>query len=258
MNHQIPSSAGPRSTRALLLAAAGGAALAALALPHWLPALSASLSGPEPKAAWFLARASGLVAYVLVWLTTLLGLLISNRLARLWPGGPLAFDLHQHTSLLGIVMALFHALVLLGDRYIGFSLRQIAVPFTDGAYRPLWVGLGRAGFYLLALVGLSFYVRQQIGARAWRLIHGLSFAVFALALLHGLQSGSDSAAPGVRLLYWAGGASVLLLTCARVLGLLLRSGARPQPADGPPALSAASGGESAAEELRGRPSVRVG
>lgn len=200
---------------ALLLALLGGAGAAALLLPLLLPALAGSLAGAEPKAAWFLARSSGLVAYVLVWLTTLLGLLITGRLARLWPGGPLAFELHQHTSLLGLGLALFHALVLLGDRYIGYQLWQIATPFAGAAYRPLWVGLGQIGAYLLALVGLSFYMRPWIGLRAWRLVHGLSFAVFALVLAHALQSGTDSAALG--LLYWASGASVLLLTCYRVL-----------------------------------------
>ncbi|GAB4206040.1 MAG: hypothetical protein OHK0022_32710 [Roseiflexaceae bacterium] len=215
----------PSSALPLLLAAGCGAVAAALLLPAVLPALASSLSGSEAKAAWYLARAGGLVAYSLVWLATLLGLLITNRFARLWPGGPVAFEVHQHASLLGTGFALFHAVVLLGDRYIGYQLWQIALPFA-GDYRPLWVGLGQIGFYLLLLVGLSFYVKQQIGPRTWRAIHVFSFAVFGMALLHGLLSGSDSSAAGVQLLYWASGGSVLFLTLYRALGLL----ARPDPA----------------------------
>ena len=43
----------------------------------------------------------------------------------------------------------------------------------------------------MALVAGTFYVRKRIGRRAWRLIHFGSFAVFALALLHGLGASSD-------------------------------------------------------------------
>jgi predicted ferric reductase len=201
----------------LLLAVAVGALAAAVLLPAWAPDLVASLLGPKPMAYWFLSRASALVAYVLLWLSMASGLIISNRLARLWPGGPTAFDLHQHTSLLGLAFAMFHALILLGDKYIGYSLGQVLVPFASVAYRPVWVGLGQIAFYLLVAVTLSFYVVRQIGYRSWRLIHFLSFVVFLLALVHGLASGTDSATPSTLLMYWASGGSLLLLSTYRVL-----------------------------------------
>jgi predicted ferric reductase len=102
----------------LLLAALVGALGAVLLLPAWLPGLSQSLLGAEPKAYWYLARASAGVAFGLLWLSMVFGLLITNRMARLWPGGPAAFDLHQHASLLGLAFGLFHALILLGDGYM--------------------------------------------------------------------------------------------------------------------------------------------
>lgn len=205
----------------VLVAAGSGAAAAALLLPTILPTLVGSLSGSEPKAAWYLARAAGLIAYLLVWQATVLGLLITNRFARFWPGGPVAFEVHQHASLLGTGFTLFHALVLLGDRYIGYQLWQIALPWA-GDYRPLWVGLGQIGFYLMLLVGFSFYVKSRIGLRVWRAIHWLSFGVFGLALLHGLLSGSDSSVAGVQALYWLSGGSVLFLTIYRTLSLLMQ------------------------------------
>ncbi len=201
----------------LLLAAALGAGVAVFALPVWLPGLSESLLGAEPKAYWYLSRSSALVAYILLWLSMVFGLLLTNKLARVWPGGPTAFDLHQHASLLGLAFALFHALILLGDRYIQTTLFQILVPFQYSGYEPLWVGLGQAAFYGLAVVGLSFYVKDRIGRRAWRLIHFLSFVVFVLALMHGIWSGSDSASDLVQAIYWGSGGSVLFLTVYRIL-----------------------------------------
>jgi predicted ferric reductase len=201
----------------LLAAAAAGALLAAVIVPAWLPALRDSLAGAEPKAYWYLARAGAFVAYGLLWLAMALGLAITNKLARAWPGGPTAFDLHQHLSLLGLAAALFHALILLGDRYIGYTLPQILLPFAAAGYRPLWVGLGQLGLYGLAVVALSFYVRRRIGPRAWRRLHFLSFAVFGLALAHGLASGTDSRQGWAAALYWLSGGSLLFLTLYRVL-----------------------------------------
>jgi predicted ferric reductase len=200
----------------VILAAAGGAILLAMAQPAWLSAVGASLGGPEPKAYWYLSRSSALVAYTLLWSSMALGLAITNKLARVWPGGPTITALHEHTGLLGLAFGLFHALILLGDRYTNYTAAQVLVPFGSANYRPLWVGLGQIGLYLLLLVGLSFYARRWIGYRAWRLIHYLSFAAFVLTLVHGLASGTDSAAVWARDLYWASVVSLASLTLYRL------------------------------------------
>ena len=198
------------------LSAAGGALLA-ISLPSLLPGLAASLLGPEPKAYWYLSRSTAFVAFGLLWLAMALGLMMTNRLARLWPGGPVAFDLHEHASILGLAFGLFHALILLGDRYANYSLAQILVPFASGGSLAGWVGLGQLGLYLMGLVGLSFYVRPLIGRAGWRLLHFLSFATFGLALLHGVMSGSDTGTPWAQALYWLSGGSLLFLAVYRVL-----------------------------------------
>lgn len=210
----------------LLLGAILGAFTAVIVLPTWAPSLSASLLGDEPKAYWYLSRSSAVAAYGLLWLSMIFGLLMTNRLARLWPGGPGAFDLHQHTSLLGLAFAIFHALILLGDRYISATLPQILVPFAYTGYEPLWVGMGQLTLYGMAIIAFSFYVRQRIGQTMWRLIHFLSFVIWLLSLLHALYSGSDT-----DLLigwYWVSGGSVLLLTIYRVLvTMVTRSNRKP-------------------------------
>jgi predicted ferric reductase len=213
----------------MLIAIAVGALTAAAILPTWVPALSGSLLGENPKAPWYLARSSAFAAYGLLWLAMLFGLLMTNRLARVWPGGPTAFDLHQYASLLGLGMALFHTLILLGDRYIGYTPVQLFVPFASLNYQPFWIGLGQVAFYLLVIVSFSFYVKRWLGRQAWRTIHGLSFALFALALLHGIFSGSDTASGWVQLLYWVSGASTLFLVCFRIVTSRLQPIVLPHP-----------------------------
>jgi predicted ferric reductase len=208
----------PFSSLLWLLAALGlGTGAAFLVLPTWVPGLSASLTGPEPRAFWYLSRASAFVALGLMWCSMVLGLLMTNKLARVWPGGPAAFELHQYTSLLGLVFALFHAFILLGDGYIDFTLARLLLPFASTGYQPLWVGLGQVGLYVMVLVAFSFHLRGEIGHRTWRLIHFASFAVFVLALVHGLFSGTDSGGPWARRFYVAAGGSVLFLSLYRLL-----------------------------------------
>jgi predicted ferric reductase len=208
----------PLSTLALtLLAAVGGAFGAVVVLPRILPGLSNSLLGAEPKAYWYLARSSAFIAYLLLWASMVFGLIITNKMARVWPGGPTAFDLHQHVSLLGMAFALFHGLILVGDRYIGYTVAQVLIPFAGADYRPAWVGIGQLGFYLLALVSLTFYVRKSIGHKTWRLIHYLSFLVFVMAMVHGLMSGTDAGSWWAASMYWITGGTTLFLTIYRVL-----------------------------------------
>src|SRR5688500_7775108 len=164
-------------------------------------------------------KASAFVAYTLLWVSMLAGLSITGKTARRWPGMSWSFGLHRFTTLLGLGFAVMHALVLLSDRYMGLSIGQLLVPFMAGSYKPEWLGLGQVAHYSLAAVALSFYVRNRLGMRTWRLIHSLSFALFLMALIHGLQSGSDSGYWWAQGLYWVSGASVLLGSIYRVLAV---------------------------------------
>ncbi|NTV62812.1 MAG: hypothetical protein HGA65_04655 [Oscillochloris sp.] len=214
-----------------VLAMAGviGAFLAAFAIPSLLPGISASLAGSEPKAYWYLSRSTALVAYALLWLSMVMGLMMTSKMSRIWPGGPVAFALHQQASLLGLSFGLFHALILLGDRYANYTLAQILVPFASGGADRLWVGLGQVSLYLMGIVGLSFYVRPLIGRQGWRVLHIISFVIFGLVFFHGVQSGTDTSSLWAQGLYWLSGGSVLYLTLYRVFNSLNRpvSPARP-------------------------------
>jgi predicted ferric reductase len=198
-----------------------GLFLALLVLPRWVPGMAYSLAGDAPRAYWFLARGSAFASISLLWISMALGLTITNKIARLWPGAPAAFAIHEYVNLLGMAFAIFHALVLLGDRYIGFSLVQLLVPFSTASYRPLWVGLGQLGFYLWVMVTLSFYIRKGIGQKTWRLVHYASFLVYIMGISHGLFSGTDSSAGWAQKYYWITAGSLLFLFVYRMLATFM-------------------------------------
>lgn len=206
-----------QSVLLLFLTILAGALLAINLAPLWVPAVNSSVSGSEPKVFWFLSRGSAIAAYWILWLAMCMGVVITNKMAQIWPGIPPAYEIHQYTSLLGMGFALFHALILIGDRYIAYTLPQVLIPFAGQDYRPVWVGIGQAAFYIWGVVNASFYIRKRIGKNAWRLVHFASYACFWAVLLHGVMAGTDTSSGAAQISYWFSGASLLFLTVYRAL-----------------------------------------
>ncbi len=190
-------------------------ALAVGGLASSMPDLWASaVSG---QAYWYLARAGGFIAYGLLWLAVVFGLLLTSKAARSWPGAARALAVHKFVTVLALIYAGLHALVLLGDCYLNFSLGQVVVPFAMGSYRTLWVGLGQLGFYGMLALALSDQVRRWIGFRSWRWLHYLSFGLYLLVTVHGFLAGTDSRTPFALSLYLGTGLITYALTVYRVL-----------------------------------------
>jgi methionine sulfoxide reductase heme-binding subunit len=100
--------------------------------------------------------------------------------------------IHEALSLSTLAMVALHGVSLLGDAFLNPGLTGIAIPFV-GSYRPLWTGIGIIAGYGLAALGLTYYLRERIGAARWRRLHRLTAAFWLLALVHTLQAGSDAA-----------------------------------------------------------------
>ena len=245
MNTKLPeqneyeSTIGVQTFLLVLLAMALGTLTAAVVLPSMAPNLAATLLGSDPKAFWYLSRGSAFVAMSLLWLSMALGLTITNKMARTWPGAPAAFAIHEYVSLLGLAFAIFHALVLMGDHYIKFTLAQVLIPFASVGYKPLLTGLGQVGFYVWLLVALSFYVRSHIGPKAWRAIHYVSFLCYCVALYHGITSGTDTKMLWAQSYYWISGASLIFLLMHRIVVTILAKFSKPARRPMPVATSTA-------------------
>lgn len=174
------------------------------------------LAVAQDKSAWYLTRASGTVAYLLLSGSTVWGLLLSSKLLKEWVPPALALALHSALSWLALGVAGFHAWVLLFDRYYDYHLVHLLVPF-QGPYRPEWVGLGILGLYGVLITTLSFPLRRWLGQARWRRLHYLTFPLYILVTAHGLLAGTDSSGPGMRALYLLSVLVVLFLTHYRIL-----------------------------------------
>lgn len=172
----------------------------------------------QTSAYWYMARAGGMVAYLLMWFSVVWGLVLSTKVSGKIIPMPLAYGLHEFLSILAVTFAALHAVVLLGDEYIKFNIFHLLVPFT-APYEPLWTGLGSIALYLSVALTASFYVRKHIGQKLWRKLHYLTFAAYLLALAHAIMAGSDSGAIVSVLLYWSTGFVSLFLVYYRLFTL---------------------------------------
>ena len=160
---------------------------------------------------WYVTRASGIIAYLLLWFSTILGLAVTSKYLDGMLDRLFTYDFHEFISLLAIAFTLVHVLVLTLDKYLPYTFAQILVPFIS-PYRPFWVGVGVISFYLIVLVTVTFYLRNKIGKRAFRTIHYLSLLSYIGVTLHGYYSGTDTALPSMKILYDVSGLAVLFLT----------------------------------------------
>jgi hypothetical protein len=164
---------------------------------------------------WYLSRAAGFNAYLLLFVSVALGIAMGTRLTDRVARRNIVFDLHRFTTLLALAFTVFHVYVLLGDGYFGFDVWQLSLPFRL-PYRTLPTAIGVLALYTMVLVTLSFYVRRFIGYRAWRTLHYLTFGLFAAAALHGITAGSDTTQRWAQLIYLCTGGAVLALVAYRL------------------------------------------
>jgi predicted ferric reductase len=166
--------------------------------------------------AWYSVRALGFMAYLAIAGSVIYGLLLSTKILDAIAHRPVSFALHKDLSLVGLFLSMLHAALLLGDASFSYTPRAILIPFQS-PYAPIWVGIGQLSFYAVAIVTASFYVRRQIGQRAWRLLHYVTFLAFLGATVHGISAGSDSSATWAFWLYVIAASSVVFLLTYRIV-----------------------------------------
>jgi predicted ferric reductase len=143
------------------------------------------------EALWALGRGTGLVALVMFTIALALG--IASRSGRSLPGlGRFGIsDLHRTASLAGVGLVAVHLASLLFDPFAQLRVVDFVLPFL-ASYRPLWLGLGTLAVDTLVVVTVVSLLRQRLGPRVFRTVHWATYALWPVALLHALGSGTDA------------------------------------------------------------------
>jgi len=149
---------------------------------------------------WYAARAAGILAYLLITGSVLLGLLLSGRARfKRWPAFAVT-DVHRFAGLLAGVFVGIHVLALSLDSVMPISLPQLLIPGASH-YRPFWVGLGTVALELLVAVAVTNRLKKRLGFARWKRWHYLTFVVWLAATAHGIGAGTDANEQWLRLVY---------------------------------------------------------
>lgn len=164
---------------------------------------------------WYVARAAGISAYLLLFLVVTIGTGLTTNYTYRFINPIKAWIIHKYLSIaLGITL-LTHVISLLFDSYINLKLLDLLIPFYS-RYNSNYIGLGIFSFYLLLIIVFSSLFFRLKNPRIWRIIHYFTYPIFILSCLHGILIGSDTKTITMKLVYWFTGSIFLILMVYRL------------------------------------------
>lgn len=166
---------------------------------------------------WYMARSTGIVAWVLAMGSVLWGLALSTRALGPKPRAPWLLDLHRWLGALTVAFVGVHLVALVGDNFLHFSWLELFVPMGSSTYRPGAVTWGIVAFYFLLLVEATSLAMKRMPKSVWHSIHLTSYAVAAAGTVHMLTAGTDSTTPALRWAALFGSICIVFFTIYRLL-----------------------------------------
>ena len=139
---------------------------------------------------WYATRGAGVVSLVLLTGVVVLGIVSVMRWqTAAWPRF-LSTGFHRNLALTTLIFLAIHVVTAVVDPFTALGWEAAIVPFSS-SYRRFWLGLGVVGIYLLLAIVFTSLLRQLFGARVWRLVHWLAYAMWPVALIHSIGTGTD-------------------------------------------------------------------
>jgi DMSO/TMAO reductase YedYZ heme-binding membrane subunit len=166
---------------------------------------------------WYLARASGIVAWALALTSVLWGVALATRALGPRPRAPWLLDLHRHLGGLVLVFTGVHLGALVADSYVHFGPADLFVPFASD-WRRGAVAWGVVAFWLLVAVEVTSLAMKRIPKVWWRRIHLSSYAVAVMTTVHLFTAGTDATTTALRVVTIAAAALIAFFLLYRELG----------------------------------------
>lgn len=177
---------------------------------------------------WYVARASGIVAWGLLALSVLWGLALSTRALGSRPRANWLLDLHRFLGGLAVIFVAVHLVGLALDPWVDIGVIQVLVPFTS-SWNPLAVAWGVVGVYLLVAIEVTSLLRRHVPKRWWKGVHLSSYALYAVATIHLLTAGTDRHSAALLWSVVGATAAIVFFTTYRIVGPGRAASTRPRP-----------------------------
>ena len=168
----------------------------------------------EPAVWWYITRSSAVVAWVLLTLSALWGILLKTRILRGADNPEWLKVVHRFLSSLAILMVATHMASLYLDTYVEFTVLDLLIPFRS-TFEPFGVAMGVFGMWGMVLVWATALAMDRLPQKLWKGIHYLSYGSLFAVALHSGMVGTDVGAP------WYTALSIILIT-ATSLAVVIR------------------------------------
>jgi predicted ferric reductase len=194
----------------------------------------------NPQVWWFVARASGIIAWALLTLAVVWGLFISTKAVAKASSPAWLLDFHRYLGGLAVIFTGVHLAGLAADNYVHFGWFEMFVPMAS-SWKPRPVAFGIVGFYLLLAIEITSLMMSRLPRSLWRWVHRTSFVLYFVATYHGIAAGTDHQNQWFRV---AALASINIVTFLTIVLILAARRAKLQPARVPRSLVGAASVES--------------
>jgi uncharacterized membrane protein len=143
---------------------------------------------------WLAARATGIVALLLLTAQVALGLVLSHPVNKsTWKLSKAIFPWHDHIWVFIAGFLAAHVISIVLDPFAGVGVAGALIPGVS-AYRTVPVALGTFALYSFLVMAITARWTKLLPRGVWLVLHRLSIGVLALAWSHGVLAGTDSGA----------------------------------------------------------------
>ena len=139
---------------------------------------------------WFLSRALGLVATLLLSAVLVLGVLHDTSVVRRTGYAVPRFvlvALHRNLSLIAVVFVALHVVSAVWLPYVALRWFDAFVPGT-ARYGTLAAALGALALDLLLAIVVTSALRHRLSRRAWFVVHWSAYVCWPVALAHAVAN----------------------------------------------------------------------
>jgi ferredoxin-NADP reductase/DMSO/TMAO reductase YedYZ heme-binding membrane subunit len=174
----------------------------------------------DPAIWWYVTRASAIIAWALMVISVIWGILLATRVMKPKDNPSWLLDLHRWLSGLSVVFVGIHMASLFIDTYAAFTLQDLFIPFHS-QYQKIaslgaWpIALGVICTYILIAVQVTSLMMKKLPRKYWKAIHYSSYALVLLVSFHAGWSGTDVRA-------WAYRITALVLITLTTVALIVR------------------------------------
>lgn len=127
----------------------------------------------------------GMIALAALALNILVGICIWSKVNYALPYNLSFLQLHKFTGYTAAVTILLHIILIPLDPASGFTWTDLLLPaWTE--HQPLANTFGSVAFYLLGVVVISSYFKENMKLPLWRTLHFLSYFAAVPLILHSI------------------------------------------------------------------------